>query len=187
MTLKPDGFKVSKKTGTSVTLKWNRIDGADSYEIYIKKPGGKWSRHAVVKGDKQSFTVKKLTLSTAYKFAVRGLAAKDGKTVYTKYSYLNTTTEKMKAKITGIKRFSSGRVGLEWSKVSGADGYKVYVSKNPKSGFKAVKDLSASKTSYTVGSLKSGTCYYFTIKAYAKTPDGRVYSKAAPVKYAYAL
>ena len=56
-----------------------------------------------------------------------------------------------------------------------------------KRGFKAVKDLSASKTSYTVGSLKSGTCYYFTIKAYAKTPDGRVYSKAAPVKYAYAL
>ena len=185
--LKPSGFKVSKKTSTSVTLKWNRIDGADGYEIYIKKPGGKWSRYAVVKGDKLSFTVKKLTSSTAYKFAVKGFTAKDGKTVYTKYAYLNATTGKMNAKITGIARLSSGRVRLEWSKVSGADGYKVYVSKNPKSGFKAVKDLSASKTSYTVGSLKSGTCYYFTIKAYAKTPDGRVYSKAAPVKYAYAL
>ena len=93
----------------------------------------------------------------------------------------------MKAKITGIERLTSGRVKLEWGKVGGADGYKVYVSKNPKSGFKAVRDLSASKTSYTVDSLKSGTCYYFTVKAYAKTPNGRVYSKAAPVKYAYAL
>lgn len=185
--INPTGFKVAKKTASSVTLKWNRIDGADGYEIYIKAPGGKWGSYAVLKGDVLSFTAKKLSPSTAYKFAVKGFVSKDGKTVYTKYAYLNTKTGKLKVSLTDIERVYSGKVKLEWNRVSGADGYKVYVSKSPKSGFKAVKGLSASKTSYTVSSLKSKTCYYFTVKAYANTPNGRVYSKAAPVKYAYAL
>ena len=185
--LSPTGFKVSKKTATSVTLVWNRINGASGYEIYIKAPGGKWGSYAIVGANEQSYTAKKLSPSTAYKFAVKGIVSKDGKNVYTKYSYLNVTTKKLKVSLSNIERLSSGKVKLEWNKVSGADGYKVYVSKSPKSGFKAVKELSAAKTSYTVGSLKSGTCYYFTVKAFSKTPSGRVYSKAAPVKYAYAL
>lgn len=182
-----NGFKASKKTNTSVSLEWKRVDSADGYEIFFKAPGGKLTKCATVKNNQTGYTVKKLSPSTKYKFAVRAFVSKDGKTLYTKSAYLNAKTQELDAKITAIKRYPGGKVKLEWNKSVGADGYKVYVSKNPKTGFKAVKDLSAAKTEYTVDSLKSGECYFFTIKTYANTPNGRVYSKAAPVKYAYAL
>lgn len=185
--IEPSGLKKVKATTNAVTLEWDHINGAEGYLLRVKLPNGKWKDVATLKSETHKYTVKNLSPGTEYKFALRAFTKKSGKTINTQFSAVKATTQRLKANLTDISRTGKGKVKLTWSKTDGADGYRVYVSTSPRSGYKMVKELSPSATTFTVGSLKSGTCYYFVIKAFSKTETGRSYSKASAIKYAYAL
>ncbi len=180
------GLVARKADPDSVTLKWKSIPGASGYDVFLRKDG-KWTKLASLKGGSHSYTVKKLSPSKKYTFAVRAFVKDDGKTVVSKLSKINASTAPLKVNVTAIARPAYGKVRLTWNKVKAADGYTVYVSKNPKSGYKPVKNLPPSQKTYTVGSLKSGECYYFVVKAYTKTASGKSYGAPSSVKFAYAL
>ncbi len=65
-------------------------------------------------------------------------------------------------------------INLKWSKVSGADGYQVYIYSD-KSG-KWKKLASTSKTFYEANDLLSAKTYKFRVRAYDKKSSGTVYS-----------
>lgn len=60
---------------------------------------------------------------------------------------------------------------VSWSGVSGAQGYIVYRSTKRSSGYSQVRTLSASARNYTDTGLKTGTTYYYKVRAY-KTVSG---------------
>ncbi len=39
----PEGLRGSAETGTSITLTWDAVDDADTYEVRQREPGGAWS------------------------------------------------------------------------------------------------------------------------------------------------
>lgn len=85
------------------------------------------------------------------------------------------------AKITAPKTFkattTSDSITLSWSKVSGADGYRIYYRTSTKGEWKyAVK--STKKTSQTFNNLTKGKKYYFAIKSYDKTKSGTTFSSS---------
>lgn len=172
-----------KKTSVavrSVKIEWDAVAGADGYLVRIKYPDGTWKDVGTT--EKTEYTIKNLAPETEYKFAVRAFTERNGKKLNSAFVAVKATTKKLSANIDEAKRLSSGKVKVSWSKSAGADGYRVYVSTKPREGYKMVAELSSLSTSYTVGSLKKGTQYYFVIKAFAKTDSGRVYSKASAVK-----
>ena len=61
---------------------------------------------------------------------------------------------------------------LNWSKVNGADGYRVYVKVNGQ--WKALGNTSS--TTYVHKKLETGKSYTYTVRAYKKTKDGTVWS-----------
>ncbi len=61
---------------------------------------------------------------------------------------------------------------LNWSKVKGADGYRVYVKVNGQ--WKSLGDVKG--TTYVHKHLETGKSYTFTVKAYKKTKSGIVWS-----------
>ena len=61
---------------------------------------------------------------------------------------------------------------LNWSKVNGADGYRVYVKVNGQ--WKSLGDVKG--TTYVHKHLETGKSYTFTVKAYKKTKSGIVWS-----------
>lgn len=61
---------------------------------------------------------------------------------------------------------------LNWSKVKGADGYRVYVKVNGK--WKALGNVKG--TSYVHKKLETGKSYTYTVRAYKKTKSGTVWS-----------
>ena len=180
------GFESAKSTVSSIKLKWNAFSGAAGYEVFSVS-GSKTKRIAALSKNRTSYTVKKLSPSKKYTFAVRAIAKADGKTVYSKLSKLTASTAPLEVNVTGVARPGYGKVKLSWDKVKGADGYTVYISEKSKSGYKPVRSVSAKDGSYTVSSLKSGKCYYFTVKAYTKTSSGKSYGSPSSVKFAYAL
>ena len=83
---------------------------------------------------------------------------------------------------------SQEKVKAQWTKVSGVDGYELYMSTDPEDlrSFELVKSvLDPDKLSYTKGGLTPGVTYYFRVCAFVFLEDGitRVRSTLSNVKY----
>ncbi len=76
---------------------------------------------------------------------------------------------------------NGNEVVLSWDALEGATGYRVYIY--DKEQYKNIKLASfKGKTTYTVSGLEVGETYFFRIKPYNKTADGKVtWSKSFPV------
>lgn len=90
----PKNLKVSKKTDSSVTLKWSKVEGADKYVVYqYDSTTKKYGKLASV--SKTSCTVTGLDSDTKYSFKVAALVkGKDGKyTAQTQSEAKSVTTD----------------------------------------------------------------------------------------------
>ncbi|HIY02337.1 MAG TPA: fibronectin type III domain-containing protein [Candidatus Blautia faecipullorum] len=76
-------------------------------------------------------------------------------------------------RLRSIQSDSPTKVRVTWNRVSGVNGYRVY-RKTSGSGWKVMKNVSAAATRYTDTSVKPGTRYTYTVRAY-KRINGRVY------------
>lgn len=148
----------------SITLKWSAVDNAKGYRVFIKnKTTGKWDIAVRTTGKKTTAAIENLKAGTKYTFAVRAYR-NDGKIIWApKYKTVNAVTKPgVTAEITAKRTGNS--VELQWERVQGATGYRIYVLRDGK--WKAIKTRTS--TSYTVPSLESGTEYTFAVKAYTK-------------------
>ncbi len=85
-------------------------------------------------------------------------------------------------KITSVTAKSKTSVSIKWKKVSGVKGYVIYQKKSGGS-YKKIATISGStKVSYTQKGLKSGTKYYYKIKAYKVVKGKKVYSSYSSAK-----
>ncbi len=73
-------------------------------------------------------------------------------------------------KLVSAKAQGTSKIKVTWKKVSGADGYKVYRKTwHSDDKWRNVATLSGAKSTYTDSKLKSGTLYFYTVKATAQT------------------
>ena len=74
----PTGLKISKKTKTTITVKWNKVDNATRYRVYYStKKNGKFKRATKPSTTKRSYTIKKLKRKKTYYIKI--LAYLDGR------------------------------------------------------------------------------------------------------------
>lgn len=169
------GLKTISST-KSIKLTWKKVSKANGYIIYQYNSSKKsWVKKATLTKNTASYTVKKLTPATGYRFAVKAyLKAGDGEQVVSK-SYKNiytaTTPNAVSFKVTSGKK----KAAVKWSKQKGATGYTVYYKVKASDQWKKLKTTKGS--SYTKTKLKSGKTYIFTVKAY-KTYKGKTYTSS---------
>ena len=170
---KPDVTVSNVQTG--VSLKWNQVEGAESYRVYRKVPGGSWKN---LKTGLTELSYKDTTAKsgTTYQYAVRayggGVLSGYLKTEPAQYLCPPTVT---------AKNVSATSVKLQWNAVTGAEKYIVYLET-------ADGDLetlyTGSKTEYTVKKLTLGDTYSFRVRAVNEEASG-ARSKAASIKATY--
>ena len=168
---------VTEVTNNSVTISWNKINGATGYWVYrydtVKKT---WVRIKAVTGT--SYTYTGLSAGTSYKFTVKPYRTVGNSTVTS--TGFNTVTQVTKLpKVTGVQATAASKtaVSLKWNKTSGAAGYYVYRYDAVKKSW--IRIATVKGTSYTAGGLKSNTSYKFCVKAYKKVGAVTVTSVAA--------
>ncbi len=176
--LKPS--KVEAKQNSSVIkLTWPASAGATGYRVYVySTKNSKW-KVMVSFTTKCSATKSGCKSGTNYKFAVKPYIKIDNEYFWAEsYTSITTTTKPLPPvlKATSLK----GGVRLEWSKVRGADGYMIYYSSKPNSGFKKLKTTKS--LTFTKTGLTSGQTYYFKAYAVKKLNGEYVYSKFSDVK-----
>lgn len=149
--------KVETKLYTSsINLSWDKISNAKEYAVYRKASGeSKYQKIATTTGTSYKDTNVKNNKTYYYQVkAVNGKTVSSYKTV--KQLFLSTP------KLSSVKNTNVG-VEFKWSKVSGADGYKVY-RKSGSGDYKLI--ATTKKTTFTDDTAKSGTAYTYTVKAY---------------------
>lgn len=156
--------------GNRAYLDWSRVKDADKYEIYLSKNGKAYSLVGTV--TKNSATISDLDYDTSYKVKVRAYNEKyDEYGTYSDIKSFKTekddTIEVGKVKNIDID-VNGNRVDLDWSKVTNADEYEVYLSKNSGSYdlIGTVKNNNA-----TISNLSYNTSYKIKIRAYNKKYD----------------
>ncbi|MCC3867427.1 GH25 family lysozyme [Terrisporobacter mayombei] len=78
---------------------------------------------------------------------------------------------------TKISSTTSSSIKLSWSKVSNADGYRIYRSNSKNGTYTKIKDITKNSTlSYTDSSLSSNKKYYYKIKSFKTSKKEKYYS-----------
>lgn len=161
-----------------LTIKWNKIDGADKYRIY-RLVSGKHVRLATT--EKTSYTDKKVTSGKKYTYVLRII--KNGKiaSTYTVNPY--TALFLSRPTLKTVYRYGSKALMVNWGKVSKCSGYQVSYSTSKK--FKNARTKYAKKQKTVkkkVTKLTKKKTYYVRVRAYKGSGKNRVYSAWSVVK-----
>ena len=147
-------------TASKVILSWSKASGVSGYQIqqYSKNT---WK--SVGTTAKTTYTVKKLTTGTTYKFRVRAYKKSGKKTVYGKASAV-VSAKPVCIAPTSFKAsvLSPTSVKFTWKAVPAASGYKL----QKYSGKKWVDVSKTTKTYLTLSKLSTGVTVKYRVLAY---------------------
>ena len=165
------GLKVSSVNSDSIKLSWTKI-GCTNYRVF-QYISGEWKEIGKTTGT--SYTVKKLTPQTEYRFKIRACKKDDKKkrnNHYGKHSKVVTATTSV-AKVTGVQSntLNNSEISLSWNSVSGADGYSVGMRKD--GVYNEVADVT--ETNAVVSGLPNATRESFKIRAYSIVDGSKQY------------
>lgn len=168
-----------KATSKSVTLNWDAVEGATGYKIYncFVDSGTIAIASNSISVKKTQYVINNLKSGQTYSYMiVPYVKLTDGKILekepesFRENIYSVTTEPGVTNKIKATQTNSS--VKLEWEKVSGATGYRLYVYND---GWKKIKDIT--NTKYTVSDLKAGKKYSFAVKAFIKVNGKTIWAE----------
>ena len=183
----PSSVKVSMGS-RSTKVSWKKNSKASGYYVYRMSSKGKTlKKYTIKKNSTTSYTDKDLTnkkLTSGY-YKVYAYVKKDGKVYTSRASSFAYYCVPAAAKVTNLSASGNGLV-VTWNKATYADGYYVWQKKGNEK-WKKIRTISAtSKSTYTAKSsnLKNGTMYAYKIETYAKTKDGKTWTKSSS-SYSY--
>lgn len=161
-------LRVTEADDDELELRWGKVNGADGYQVYLKKGNGNFKKVLTTK--KTSADIENLLSAQTYTIKVRAFDKTNSKTTYGSFSKaVTTSTEPDEVQNLTVKAVSKSKATLSWNAVRGAEGYRVY--KFNASTKKWVRVAELSKTTLSV-SAKSGD--KFKVRAFSKV-SGKYY------------
>lgn len=142
----------------SCTLRWNRINNAQSYILYRKTNSGKYAKIKTLNANTTSYKDTKITIGNKYSYVIRASRKTSSGYIYSPTSKAVTVKPNLLRPSTKLKTLKGKQI-ISWKKVPGATGYVLYQKKGNGS-FKKVKTVSARNLSYTFKTSKNTTYSY---------------------------
>lgn len=167
------------ETGANV-ITWSEAVQGNGYYIYRSDSyDGSYTRIKTVKPlTTVSYTDTSVTEGSAYFYKVRAYytITVDGKD----HHFGGEDSEIKSGLASAVKSFAgtalTGKAKLTWTKAAGADGYQLRQASSSGGSYKTVFTATKAGTvSKTITDLKSGSNYYFKIRAYKKVGSKTVY------------
>ncbi|MBO5192390.1 MAG: leucine-rich repeat protein [Bacteroides sp.] len=170
---------VEQSGSTSAELLWNKVDGADGYEVWRRAGDDEFKLLKTVTSN--TTTCYNLTGNTLYLFKIRAYKLDEaGDKEYSFYSAVGRVRILGTTAISSIERTGTGAVTLTWNKVDGATGYDLYRSDTIDGVFKKVKTTTDTWTTHY--GLTVGNAYYFKVIPYTIVNNVQQNGKASVVK-----
>ncbi len=148
-------------SSNSITFTWDAHKDAEGYVIKRKKSGE--SDYTVIGTTTETMFTDDTGVAsgTTYTYKIAGYRIKDTYVgTYSAALKLSTCPDNPKTTIKGGDK----RLRLNWAKVNGATGYKIYMASG--NSYELIKDCSKSTTSYLLKGLDNSTKYTMRVFAY---------------------
>ncbi len=167
-------LSVSLPDYRSVRLSWKRVEGADGYEIVRKVSGNSTFKKVktIQKGSTKKWTDNGVDTGTKYVYRIRAFQKVGNSTIWSDYSAEQKITPTLAAPTVTLRAAEYNSLTVTWSKISGAQSYRIYRATSLKGTYKLIKSVKGNKTfRYTNTRLKPGNTYYYKVCA-CRTVDG---------------
>ena len=150
-----------------VTVSWEKITGASGYRVYRRaSESDGWTQIATTSAP--SYTDKNAKEGQTYYYTARAYHGDDLST-YEKFPGITVLACPEFTMTNG-----TNGVTIAWEKVTGAETYRVYRKTSAADSWVQLAEVS--DFTYTDETAKSGTTYYYTVRAYAGNNSSRYVS-----------
>lgn len=180
----PPTISSIKQYGISgATISWTDNNGDSEYEVFFKK-SSESSWNSLGKTTNLTYTKTGLEYGKSYDFAVKAIKTYDGSSVTSDYSAKKSITIKIaKPIINSVSLSSYKTVKVNFNKVTGASGYRIYYRVVGTSKWTAA----GTSTTFTTPKLLAGKKYEFKVRAYKIVGEQVSYSDYSNISYIYTL
>lgn len=147
--------------GTSITLQWNVLAGAEAYVVYRRSTtDAKWDRLGQVASTETQYEDNTAKRSKSYYYSVRAKQEKDGETVWSKRSesFLRVGRPKLKSAAE-----ATSALKVRWYKVEGAVTYRIFRRMKSETEWEHIGD--AKVNGYRDKTAKVNETYDYTVSA----------------------
>ncbi len=152
-------LKATINANGTFKLSWNKVTGADKYELYIKQADGSYKLMKTTTAT--SFTTAFATYGKQYSYKV--LAANNNKSADAFSNVVNAkNTKKLQTPSLKVAVNKNGSFKLSWGKVTGATSYQIYM-KQANGSYKLIKTTTS--TSFTTAVASKGKTYSYKVRA----------------------
>ena len=154
-------LKAAVNANGSFKLSWNKVNGAEKYELYIKQADGSYKLMKTTTAT--SFTTAFATYGKQFSYKIRAVNSKN-KSLTSAYSSVVNATNNKKLQTPTMKASvnANGTFKLSWNKVEGADKYELYI-KQVNGSYKLMKTTTA--TSFTTAFATYGKQFSYKMRA----------------------
>ena len=157
--LKAPVINTIKAINSGIYLKWSKVSGAESYVIYRRAAGEKWSYLTVLPAGKLSFTDTTMTPGYTYAYTVRAVNSLVESAYNSGEAYRFIPIND----VTTVKNAEKG-LTVKWYASPYASGYKLYRKADGAEKWTRIAVLNGkTKTSYTDTKVKNGETYTYTL------------------------
>ncbi|MCD7830023.1 MAG: fibronectin type III domain-containing protein [Clostridiales bacterium] len=167
---------------SSVTVNWEKVNGASGYYIYRKAGNAtKWTKVGTVKsGSTLKWSDSNVSNGTMYTYTVR---AYSGSTLSGYEAEGEEVYRLTRIGVSSLTNSASQKVTVKWNKHSKASGYQIQYSTNSNfKNAKSVKVSGGSTLSKTLTNLTKGKKYYVRIRPYKTVGDETYYAAWSAAK-----
>ncbi len=147
-----------KNTNQGISISWKARAAAEKYRIYRRTAFGDWKAIATVDEATTTFIDRNVKNNTQYYYTVRGY----NYVGWGEYDETGISITHVDTPDVTIKNSSKG-INLSWSKVANADKYRIY--RRAANSETWTRIVTVNGTSYTDENVKSGTKYYYRVRA----------------------
>lgn len=172
---------VQGSTGSSLTVFWNPVKGAEKYDIYrASSEKGTYKKIASVSKSDVSYTDKKLKMKAVYYYKVEAFVKGYKATGTSGMSKAASGSPLSSTIITSAISNAQGQIELTWNPVKDISGYQIYRSVTPDSGYALIATVSDPNMSkYTDASVAAGAKYYYKIAIFGVYNNQTIYGDAS--------
>jgi hypothetical protein len=173
----PTGLTTSGITLNGATLGWNAVSGAQSYNVQYREVGSaSWSNQSAVTN---SSSVSSLNSSANYEWQVQTVCSNLNSSGFSSLSTFSTLTPTVTCNAPaglGATAVTSSNATLNWTAVTGAQGYKVEYREVGASSWTSVTTPSATQS---VSWLAASTNYEFHVQTLCGNSVSSAFSSIA--------
>ncbi len=174
----------SECTTDSIVLKWDTIEGANGYRVYMTNDKGKYVKIASPKNT-DTYTVTGLDKGKHYKFKIKPYHKDSEGNVVFAETYSAMSFHTLGSPLTTLQATSTetGVIKLTWDDCGESISYSIYygTSKEDVMQKKSSATSTYGKNYKTFKNRTSGTTYYFLVETRQKSVDGQNYTNIAEV------